>query len=704
MVVSRIDKKVNHIENKKLETKDISKKRYLYELQIATETISKKNVVISIGKIHSIDEKEICYFPIYLITKTKKAIKIGIYEIMSKDKELIYNEETDEVENTNLLNPPLFYSWLNNNFIEKNALSPSVIDEEERKEKITKKEIENVPEEVIIEEVIVEEEIPDYRADIFEKQVVPIPPLLIEETKEQADKLKKINNLNKISQFMENENYNIINIPNIKNSDSLLTSVIYAFNSIGQTTNEKKLKKKISEYKYIIKYLTSQKEKYDEQNELLKQTTTEKKTLTKRHVVIKTEYEKIIKDISIKQDASKKQEAIKLGEENTIIVKKIKELKAQEEKLKELNKPLEYLKTITTEEEMKQYIKSNNFVSNEYILSILEKILNIKFIIFLSDSIKENDTGSVIDCGLLDDNTITNFKPEYYIILEYSNESNKYDLISYKNKVIFKFKEIPYYLKSMIISKCAEEIGSTFTAIPDFENYKLVGGKNSNIIDKYIEDIDIKYKPDGVIIIIYCPSSKNSFPGKIKGEKMPTEQIHKYIQLSNYDNWRCILDNNWSGYDLDENENMKEYQFILDGFYWNSVQHYLQGCKFKDENPLYYEKFSLGSSKEPPRINDISKNVELAIFLGKKKGGIEFPGTSNGEFKGKKRESNIEIDFNYDSNKSYYLKKALTAKFQQNHLFGQILLATHNSTLKYKQHRNKPILAKELMNVRYEIK
>ena len=37
MVVSRIDKKVNYIENKKLESKDNSKKRNLYELQIANE-------------------------------------------------------------------------------------------------------------------------------------------------------------------------------------------------------------------------------------------------------------------------------------------------------------------------------------------------------------------------------------------------------------------------------------------------------------------------------------------------------------------------------------------------------------------------------------------------------------------------------------------------------------------------------------------
>jgi predicted NAD-dependent protein-ADP-ribosyltransferase YbiA (DUF1768 family) len=685
MVVSRIDKKVNYIENKKLETKDISKKRNIYELQIGNETLLKKKVVISIGKIQELDGKEIYYFPIYLITKTKKAIQIGVYEIISKDKNMIYNEDTDEVENTNLLNPPLFYSWLDNEFIQKNALLPSVIDEEERKEKekVSKKMIEEEPE----EEVIVEENIPDYRADIFEKQGGPIPPLLIEETKEYADRHRKKNDLNEISQFMENENYNIINIPPAKHSDSLLSSIITAFNTIGQTTNEKKLKKKLSESKYIMKYLTSQKEKYNEEAELLTQINSEKKSLTSRHLEIKSEYDKIYKD------ASRKEEAIKLGEENKVVVKTIKDLKEQEKKLKELIKPLEYLKKITTEEEMKEYIKSNNFVSNDYVLSILEKILNIKFIVFLSNAIKENDTNSIIDCGLLDD-TVSNFKPEFYILLEYSKDENKYELVAYKNKVIFKFREIPYDLKSMIITKCTEEVGSIFTSIPDFKSYELVGGKTNNII--YDDD----RKDDGVIILIYCPSSKNNFPGEIKGEKMPTENIKKYIQLSNYENWRCILDNNWSGY----TEDTKDYQFILDGYYWNSVQHYMQGCKFKDENPLYYEKFSLGSIKEPPRTNDISKNVELAIFLGKKKGGIEFKGTSDGEFKGKRRESNIEIDFDYDSKKSYYLKKALTAKFQQNELFKKILLATHEAKLKYKQHRSSPIVATELMNVRDEIR
>jgi predicted NAD-dependent protein-ADP-ribosyltransferase YbiA (DUF1768 family) len=285
-------------------------------------------------------------------------------------------------------------------------------------------------------------------------------------------------------------------------------------------------------------------------------------------------------------------------------------------------------------------------------------------------------------------------------MLEYSKQINKYELVSYKNKFILKFREIPYDLKSMIITKCAEEVGSTFMSIHDFKSYQIVGGKSTNII--YDDDDDRKY--DGVIIIIYCPSSKNKFPGEIKGEKMPTENIKKYIQLSNYENWRCILDNNWSGYDLDENNNTREYQFMLDGYYWNSVQHYMQGCKFKNGNPSYYEQFSLGNIKELPRTNNISKNVELAIFLGKKKGGIEFKGTTDGEFKGIKRDNSIDIDFDYDNDKSYYLKKALTAKFQQNKLFKQILLATHEAKLKYKQNRSSPGLATELMNVRDEIR
>jgi hypothetical protein len=691
MVVSIIDKTVNYSETKTLEKKDISKKRYLYELQIGNEKLIKKNVVISIGKIQIVDGKEIYYFPIYLITKDKKGIKIGVYEILSQDKNLIYNEETDEIENTELLNSPLFYSWVDNDFIIKNALSPSVIEEEERKEKV----VEEVKEEQ--EEEVIEENIPNYRADIFEKQGVPIPPLLIEETKENADKYRKKNDSNKISQFMENENYNIINILPTKDSDSLLSSVIFAFNTIGETTNEKKLKKKLSESKYITKYLTSEKERYNEQVDILKDITSEKLRLTARYDEIQKEYPIISKD------KTQKERALELKEENRNTIKQIKDLKEQEKKLKELIKSLEYFKTIKTEEEMREYIKSKKFESNQYFLSTLEKILNIKFIVFLSDAIKENDINSVVDCGVLD-NTVSNFNPEYYIMLEYNKETNKYELISYKNKVILKFKEIPYDLKSMIITKCAEEVGSTFASIANFKKYELVGG-NSNSNYLYSLDInEINRKYDGVIINIYCPSSKNKFPGEIRGEKMPTEHIKKYIQLSNYDNWRCILDNNWSGYDLDENENLREYQFILDGYYWNSVQHYMQGCKFKDENPLYYEMFSLGSVKEQPKTNNISKNVELAIFLGKKKGGIEFPGTSNGEFKGIMRESNIEIDFYYDSKKKDYLKKALTAKFQQNHLFKQILLATHESKLQYTQNKKPPILAEELMVVRDEIR
>lgn len=76
MVVSIIDKSVNYNETKQLETKDISKRRYLYELQLGNEKLIKKNVVISLGKIQSLDGKEIYYFPIYLITKEKRELKL----------------------------------------------------------------------------------------------------------------------------------------------------------------------------------------------------------------------------------------------------------------------------------------------------------------------------------------------------------------------------------------------------------------------------------------------------------------------------------------------------------------------------------------------------------------------------------------------------------------------------------------------------
>jgi hypothetical protein len=220
MVLSKIDKSVDYMETRYVEKDDLLKQSFLYELVIENNKIPSIHVVISIGKIKKIKDYEVYYFPIYLITKDRKSIKIGVYEVLNEDEILKiidkqYEEKEDipEIINTGYLDSPLLWSWVTYDFLKETALPTSVIESEEETEEDSEDE-EDVP----IQEQEIVLEIPSHREDIFTLQKdVFIPPMLKEESKLDAEKVREENDINWVSNFMKNKNYNIITV-NGKNS------------------------------------------------------------------------------------------------------------------------------------------------------------------------------------------------------------------------------------------------------------------------------------------------------------------------------------------------------------------------------------------------------------------------------------------------------------------------------------------------------
>ena len=695
MVLSKIDKSVDYMETRYVEKDDLSKQSFMYELLIENRKIRKINVVISIGKIKKVKEHEVYYFPIYLITKDRKSIKIGVYEVLNQeeiskivDKDYEDKDEIPQIINTGYLDAPLLWSWVNYEFLKETALPTSVIESEDESEGESEEE---EKEDVVQEEGVVLE-IPSYREDIFTLQKdVFIPPILKEESKIDAEKLREENDLNWVSNFMKNKNYNIITI---NGSDSLFTAIKLAFSSIGQNTSEDKLRRKLSESSFIESYFSKKKINYNEMKSRLKEVKKEKEKETINKNEIRSKHEEARK-------ANNRPAATRLNEEYKAVKDKLKELDDTEKEIRKLMKQDEYVDKIHSLEEMREFIKTNKYEAELYTIYVIEKLLKVKFIIFFSDSYKENDIKSIIDCGEKDDFTSGDFIPEYYIFIDYSESDKIFSLISYKNKSIFKIREIPFDLKQMIKDKCKEEISGNFSKIPEFKSFHEV-----DVTD--IDDVDVTgggyRKKDGCIIVIYCPSSKNKFPGKIRGEHMPEELKLKYIKLSSIENWRCILDNNWTGKDVDDKEVVKTYQFMLDNYYWNSVQHYIQANKFKQDNFHFYETFALGKVGEETKMynsSDLSQDIELAIFMGTNPSGTKFKGTDTGRFKDVSRQHNIQVDVNYNKeHKTKHLTEALRAKFLQNPLFKKTLLSTNECTLMYGGSRKKNRIARELMNVR----
>jgi len=715
MVVSRLNKNINYKELERLEKDDASKQSVLYELIIENSHIPKVGIVIALGNMKRTHEKYhpgVIYFPIYFITKNKTAIQIGVYEILKDEIYKFVNKDNEvDIKNYHLFDPPLLWSWIDNTFITKNRLPPIVIehkddsgDEESDENDSEFDSDDDKPQNKRIEHV--EYIIPEHRKDIFTlMKDVRAPELLKEETSDIAKLIKKENDLNWISKFMKNENYDIFD------KDNIFHTLQSAFEQIGQQTYEKKLRKKMSESKYIETYFHRQKMKYNEFirsfQDIQKKLETEERK--------KEEYKK---DLKQKQASSVKLQDFEIKEYNRL-KKDIELLTIQKSELKILKHDYDYMKSINSVEQMKEYIMSKHYLADEYGIFLLEKLLKIKFIVFFEDANKEGDMKSVLDCGVKDDN-VTKFQPEYYILLEYSEKKNIYNLVTYKNKRIFTFKELPYDLKNIISYKCLENVEGIFTRIPEWIHFHKEIKRRGDIDEEYkrneidSEDIMISgiiRKYDGVKILIYCPSSHKKHPGSIRGEIMPHEKIVEYIFLSSIDNWRCILDNNWTGTDLNDAGILKTFQFELNGYYWASVQHYIQGCKFKEDNPQYYTKFALGTTESDTIINTmdhhhsngLSKNIELAIFIGTKTAGKLFKSTSsqNSVLNGYKRDKSIQIDRIYNEDiELRNMRDALYAKFSQNPTFKKVLLATNDSLLVYAPLKKREYPAEELMSVR----
>ena len=717
MVVSRLNKNITYKELSRLEKEDALKQSILYELEIENAQIPKVNIVIAIGNArvnYETYNPGVVYFPIYFVTKKRTALQIGVYEILKNELYKFVNKENkndiNDIKNYRLFEQPLLWSWIDNSFIIENRLPPIVVENKEDDSDDDNDEEEENDSDDDKEKgkqrggrsPAVEYVIPEYRKDIFTLMGdVRGPELLKEETKEIADLIKRENDLNWISKFMKNENYDI------SDKDNFFHAIQSAFEQIGQQTFEKKLRKKLGDSKFIESYFHRQKMKYNESMKYYQQTQ-KKLEIEERK---KEEYKKELKQ---KKATATKLQDFEIKEYNRL-KKEIELLTIQKNELKTLKKEFEYMRTIDSVEQMKDYIMSKNYSIDEYTLSFLEKLLKVKFILFSEDSNRENDLKGSIDCGIKDE-TLSKFQPEYYILLEFSELKNKYSLVSYKNKKIFTFKEIPYDLKNIISYKCVENVEGNFSRIPEWQHFHKEIKKRGSAYGESREDIDLEdvvvsgimRKYDGVKILIYCPSSHNKFPGTVRGEIMPFEKKIDYMLLSTIDNWRCILDNNWTGTDFNEKGVLKAYQYELNGYYWASVQHYIQACKFKEDNPGYYSKFALGTNDSEVimntmdrHTNELSKSVELAIFIGTKTPGKLFKGTHHGELKGYKRDKSIQIDRVYNEEiESRNLRDALYAKFTQNPTFKKVLISTNESQLVYAPLKKREYQAEELMSVR----
>jgi len=679
MVLSKLNSEISYVELKSVDSGDLKMEANLYQLHI-----KQVEVIIAIGNAkNTFENKNILYFPIYLVKENHKVVQIGVYEIKASDY-LIYLDDQNNLD-VEKMNDPLIYSFATKEMLQSLRLEPEPLSPLETGEKKSKEEREKGEKGETSDE---EEEdeltlLPHVEKELDKEVFVqtkgfPIAPLLKEETQKQAKDYREKYHESPtdlwIQKFMMNTRYDIID--NEGGGDCLFATIRDAFSSIGQQTSVTKLRQRLSK-EVTTDIFENYKEQYDMYNASILVDTNKIKELESEYLMLKQRFSSVI-DRKEQKMISEEAKKVKAEHDNLVNEKKITAQILEEYK---------FMKGIDTLEKFKSNIKKCNFWADTWAISTLERILNIKLIILSSENYKNGDTKNVLKCGQLNDSILENkgsFTPDFYIMVEHLG--NHYKLLSYKKKSIFLFSEIPYDVKKLIANLCLEGASGPFKIIPDFQTFKhtlkKASTKEKEMEPEYEDLSESKIRglyDDSIVFLFYAKSADKPLPGKGSGEKIPNERLKEFTELATLPQWRKKLSDFWLQ------------PFSLDNHQWASVEHYYQASKFKHTHPEFYLSFSLDSG------TDLSKDPALAKAAGGKSGKIK--GTLL-----RPVEVSIDPDF-YGKRYKKELYSAKYAKFTQNEELQKLLLATHEAKLTQHNARGEPItISDDLMLIRDKLR
>lgn len=696
MVRSKLDRvNINYDEFRAIDAGDVDYSTVIYDYTFANE-----NIEIALGKEkHTYSKYNVVYFSIYLVVNDAPVSRIGVFEIDSR--KLINSMDDDgaiDLRQGNILifidgqylqsllakyslpTPPKAVA---NNVVDAEpiVLDVEVIDGDAQ-------------DDVMRLAVDVEKTArtppadnnKDKHAGIFviDTNVVS-PSLLSEESEQESDQLKRefedTVKATWIEKFTHNNHYSLID--NEGGGDCLFAVIRDAFHQIGHITTVSAIRKLLAtevddalyqEYRTMyINILADYQEKEKEMKAI------HKKTLVLKKLSASID-DRSDKNTTVMETQMEQQRV--LAEANELI-RQYQALLLEKKETKQLLSEFEFMKELDSIDKFREYVQSSRYWADTWAISTLERLLNIKLVILSEEAFTTGEKDAVMQCGQLNDTKIEEqktFAPDYYIMTSYSG--NHYKLISYKEKRIFRFREIPYDVKTMIVNKCLERNAGPYYLIQDFRNYKSKIGIDADMgrpeEDNYL-DTDL-YNKD-VVFMFHSNSNANPKPGYGSGEQIPANMILEYKSLNKLKNWRRKLSDEWP------------VQITIDGHRWNSAMHYYLGSQYKKGYPDFYLQFSTDSGSE------LSKNVDMAIAASSK----------SGKYNDRLvRPANVKVDpdFYEISNNSRSEQErytALNAKFTQNQDMKQILMETRRAKLIHFVRGREPEIDIMLMKLRNEL-
>ena len=666
MINSTLKKDVQYIVTNNIDKSDLDKEAFVYNAKIYNKHIK---FVLGVPKFDYLSSK-ILYFNIYLVNNSSIVSKIGIYETNNTDYTSLLDHNGD-IDLNKMVEPIMFpfsKSLIINNY--------ELIDDFETRSNAASETSDTSNESIGSDEAEMSED--SQISQVSNKSNINYNLMtLISQSKEESD--YEIANYEEdpkdewVNKYLRSNKYEIID--NEGAGDCFFAVLRDALKTVKIETSVKSIREKLAN-EVDQNIFQTYKELFDLYYNNMKTTQEQLKTLKNKHYSLK-------KMITGTSDGPDKMKLIQDAKDNfntfTSISTKSKELE-------NLAQEFQFMKDVNSVEDLKKVIMEvgGRFWADNWAISSLERIYNVKFIILSQNHFVEGEKEHVLQCTSADNKLEERglFEPSYYIIADYF-QNNHYKLITYDKNTkrgALKFSEIPYKIKELILERCMEKNAGLYVLIPDFKMFANKNGVETVSISKksaYDALVDTK-KPvtqdydDSIVIQVYS-KSKHAKVGEGSGETIKPElKIAKNVlELNNkkkYPEWRKKLDNDFLV------TNLK-----IDGINWTSVKHYMLGSRFNGLTDIYSKFKKEGTYGS--NIEEAQKFYESQLA----KKSIKSTLTNDEEFK--KLEPGL-------------LEKALYAKFTQNDELRELLLLTGNALINiFKQGKGSSPFV-ELMKVR----
>ena len=552
MVHSKLDDSINYSETKLLEKEDVSYDAPIYEYDVLGKTIT---IALGQSKYTFID-KDIIYYPVYIIKNDCVNTQIGVYEVIQSELSN-YMDEDGDIDIVKL-GEPLLYSFFNMNIINDVAESTSKKDKDNDDNGVDTK--------------------TDNTGDGSEIEYES------EYESEDEDDIW-------VNDYMKSKDYNIID--NEGGGDCLFAAIRDGLRGVGKKITVEEMRKKLVQDPSIDRVYANYKNLFEMYQSQFQESNKKMKSMVKKNKLLQEQMQKS-KDIKVQQ------QIIEEGEK----VAKAHDLSKKEKSIiKDDFDQIKFMKGIDSLDAFKQLVQTCEFWGEAWSISTLERLLNIKLILLSEENYDEDDIENIIQCGEMDEllEKSGTFEPDYYIILSYTG--NHYKLITYHKKTALLFNEMDDKLIKKLKNKCLEKNAGLYSIIPQFKKSSIHAEK-MDLESKQQQGslVDDKLYNDNTVFQFYSKSADKPLPGKGSGEKLGPEGVVAYSELKSIPKWRKKLSNFWPS------------EFTLDGKRWLSVEHYYQANKFKKGFPEFYNSFSLDSDSE------LSKNTTMAKSAGGKTG------------------------------------------------------------------------------------